>query len=255
MPILLYCMAAIERVTEPGPMSLRAVKRVSIALAAIIAGAFVAVHVIYPWLEPAAFQYPLGGVDISHHQGDIDWEALKADGVDFAYIKASEGENFNDPRFSRNWFAAEQAGMLRGAYHFFARCRGGEAQARNFIRVVPRDARALPPAIDAEQMGPCRDGRGVEDVAAEIATFLKLVHAHYGKRPVIYTTRQFHDAHLAGKFAKERFWIRSLILAPRIRREQWVFWQYHNRGRRRGIAGPVDLNVFRGTRVELEALR
>jgi lysozyme len=120
---------------------------------------------------------------------------------------------------------------------------------------VPRDAKALPPAIDAEQTGPCRDGRGVEDVAAEIATFLKLVHAHYGKRPVIYTTRQFHDAHLAGKFSKERFWIRSLILAPRIRREQWVFWQYHNRGRRRGIAGPVDLNVFRGTRVELEALR
>jgi lysozyme len=236
-------------------MSLRAVKRMIIALAAIIAAAFVAVHFVYPLVEPAAFQYRVGGVDVSHHQGDIDWEALKADGVEFAYIKASEGENFNDPRFSRNWFAAEQAGMLRGAYHFFTLCRGGEAQARNFIRVVPKDPKALPPAIDAEHMGPCREGAAVRDVPAEITIYLKAVYAHYGKRPIIYTTRQFHDAHLAGKFVDERFWIRSLILAPRFREQQWAFWQYHNRGRRRGIAGPVDLNVFRGTRSELEALR
>jgi lysozyme len=120
---------------------------------------------------------------------------------------------------------------------------------------VPKDPKALPPAIDAEHMGPCREGAAIGDVAAEITIFLKAVHAHYGKRPVIYTTRQFHDAHLAGKFVDERFWIRSLILAPRFRRQQWLFWQYHNRGRRRGIAGPVDLNVFRGTLAELQALR
>jgi len=212
------------------------------------------VQVIYPLLEPAAFQYEVRGVDISHHQGPIDWDALRADGIDFAYIKASEGGNFNDPRFSRNWYAAEQAGMLRGAYHFFTPCRSGEVQAQNFIRVVPEDPNALPPVLDAEHMGPCRDSPMVKDVAAEIGVFLKTVQAHFGKRPIIYTTREFHDAYLVGKFANERFWVRSLLLSPRFRKDQWVFWQYHNRGRRRGIEGPVDLNAFRGTRAELAAL-
>lgn len=237
-------------------MALRRLKRIGVALAVIVGGWFLTVRILYPLFEPAAFQYEVGGIDVSHHQGAIDWDKLKASGrVDFAYIKASEGANYNDPRFSRNWYAAEQAGMLRGAYHFFTRCRSGAAQAHNFIRVVPKDPNALPPALDAEHMGSCRNTPQIKDVAGEIGVFLMTVHAHYGKRPIIYTTREFHDAHLAGKLSKERFWVRSLILSPRFREQQWVLWQYHNRGRRRGIAGPVDLNVFRGTRADLAALR
>ena len=209
---------------------------------------------VYPLIELAVFYYDVRGVDVSHHQGPIDWEQLKADGVAFAYIKASEGETFNDPRFSRNWFAAEQAGILRGAYHFFSPCRTGKAQAENFIRVVPPDASALPAVIDAEQMRPCRDRPSRPNLAAEIAVFLDLVEKAFGKRPVIYTTRKFHDAHLAGRFGGEHFWIRSLVIFPRFRKESWVFWQYHNRGKRSGVNGPVDLNVWRGTLAELKAL-
>ena len=230
-------------------------RRMAIRLGAVAAMAFLAVQFLYPWLEPAAFMHEVRGVDVSHHQGVIDWDALKARNVDFAYIKASEGENYNDPRFSRNWVGAEQAGMLRGAYHFFTQCRSGKVQAENFIRVVPQDANSLPPALDAEHMGPCLQTPAVKDVAAEIGIFLDMIEAHYGKRPILYTTREFHDAYLAGKFPKERFWIRSLVLPPRFRKQQWVLWQYHNRGRRDGIAGPVDLNAFRGTRAEFEALR
>lgn len=70
------------------------------------------------------------------------------------------------------------------------------------------------------------------------------MEAHYGLRPLIYTTREFHDAYLAGGFEAERFWIRSLVIPPRFRKAQWVVWQYHNRGRRAGVTGPVDLNVL-----------
>lgn len=230
------------------------IKRLTAFLAIFIAGALALSWAVYPFVETAAFYFDVRGVDVSHHQGAIDWERLKEDGVEFAYIKASEGETFNDPRFSRNWFAAEQAGILRGAYHFFSPCRTGKAQAENFMRIVPPDANALPAAVDAEQMQPCSDRPTLPDIAAEIAVFLDTVEEAFGKRPIIYTTREFHDAHLAGKFEGERFWIRSLLIFPRIREDSWIFWQYHNRGRRAGVDGPVDLNAYRGSPVELKAL-
>ena len=235
-------------------MSVKIIRRSAAFLAVFIAASLVLSWAAYPLIEIAAFYYEVRGVDVSHHQGVIDWDRLKADGVDFAYIKASEGETFNDPRFSRNWYAAGQAGLLRGAYHFFSPCRTGKAQAANFIRIVPPDRRALPPALDAEQMRPCKGRPPVTDIAAEMTVFLDRVEKAFGKRPIIYTTREFHEAYLAGKFENERFWIRSLVLFPRFRRGSWIFWQYHNRGRRSGVGGPVDLNVFKGTHAELEAL-
>lgn len=235
-------------------MSLRTVRRLAITLAVLFGGAWLALNIFYPWIEPAAFKYEVLGVDVSHHQGAVDWDRLKGGGVGFAYIKASEGENFNDPRFTRNWYASEQAGMRRGAYHFFTLCRTGKVQAENFIRVVPKDPKALPPAVDAEHMGPCRDTAQIKDVVTELRVFLDLVGQHYGKRPVIYTTREFHDAFLLGAFPKERFWIRSLIVEPGFREAQWLFWQYHNRGRRPGVGSPVDLNAYRGAQAELDKL-
>jgi lysozyme len=235
-------------------MSWRRIKYLLLVLLALFGSAWMALNVLYPWIEPAVYKYKLLGVDVSHHQGAIDWDGLKRSGTAFAYIKASEGENFNDPRFTRNWYAAEQAGMRRGAYHFFTLCRTGKLQAENFIRVVPKDPKALPPVVDAEHMGPCRDSSPIKDVVAELRVFLDLVGQHYGKRPVIYTTREFHDAFLIGAFPKERFWIRSLVVEPAFRESQWLFWQYHNRGRRAGVSGPVDLNAYRGTEAELDRL-
>ncbi len=229
--------------------------RTAISLAVAIGAVFLLLEVVYPRLEYGSYRYSVRGIDVSGHQGIIDWDRLKAAGIEFAYIKASEGETFNDPRFSRNWYGAEQAGIPRGAYHFFTQCRSGKVQAENFIRVVPVDPDALPPVIDAERMGPCLQTPAVKDVAAEIQVLMAALQAQYKVRPIIYTTREFNDAYLAGKFPTERFWVRRLFLAPRFREKQWVFWQYHDSGRRAGVSGPVDLDVFRGTAAELQALR
>lgn len=123
--------------------------------ATAMAGLFFA----YPWLEPARLLHDVHGIDVSHHQGEIDWAAVAGDGVGFAFIKATEGGDFVDPRFAKNWTASAKAGVPRGAYHFFTQCRPGAVQAENFIRVVPKDPRALPPVVDAEHMGPCRTSR------------------------------------------------------------------------------------------------
>jgi lysozyme len=208
---------------------------------------------VYARLELAPLPYEVIGVDVSHHQGRIDWQALAADGVAFAYIKATEGGTFQDANFTLNWSDAANAGLPRGAYHFFTLCRTGTDQARNFIATVPRDSRALPPVVDAESMGPCSSGAPIADVPQELEAFLTQLAAHYGRRPLIYTTQEFHDAYLRGQFRNDRFWIRSLVIPPLLRYRQWVFWQYHNRGQRRGVQGPVDLNAFRGSKQDFVA--
>jgi lysozyme len=220
---------------------------------ATVAGIFVVSPQLYARLEFAPLRYGVLGVDVSHHQGVIDWNALARAGTAFAYIKATEGENFRDPSFASNWSEAAKAGVSRGAYHFFTQCRTGLDQARNFIATVPRDPRALPPVIDAESMDPCLSGAGVVNVAAEIEAFLSRLETYYGRRPIIYTTAEFHDAYLSGRFEHEQFWIRSVMLPPSFRTRQWIIWQYHNRGRRAGVQGPVDLNAFRGSKQDFAA--
>jgi lysozyme len=204
------------------------------------------------WWTPWASRYSVQGVDVSWHQGAIDWRALAADDISFAYIKASEGADHIDPRFAFNWREAGAAGLHRGAYHFFTLCQPGARQAANFIAVVPREAGALPPALDLEHMGPCRQGPTMPDVITEARIFLDALEAHYGVRPIIYTTRKFHDAHLR-ELTGERFWLRSIAIPPNYRERDWIIWQHHNGARRRGVQGPVDLNAFRGDASALAA--
>lgn len=196
------------------------------------------------WWMPFAQHY-VHGVDVSRHQGAIDWRTLTTTDVRFAYIKASEGADYRDDRFVSNWRDAGAAGIKRGAYHYFTLCRPGPAQAANFIVAAPERGE-LPPAVDIEQNSPCRQGPQIEDVAAELTAYLNVLEQHYGARPLIYTTREFHDKHLADALAGETFWLRNLFAQPDFRRDAWVIWQYNHDGRRSGVSGPVDLNYFRG---------
>lgn len=198
----------------------------------------------------APIWHNVAGVDVSNHQGAIDWPALAVGRVAFAYIKATEGGDFRDKRFHLNWEGAKKAGVARGAYHFFTQCRSGIEQANNFIATVPRESGALPPVIDAEHMGPCRTGQQISSVVQEITTMLGLLEAHYGRRPLIYTSSDFDAIYFQGQLEGEKFWVRSLFWPPAFRTDQWIMWQYHDAGIRPGVNGPIDLNVFRGSRRE-----
>src|SRR3954466_3468804 len=144
--------------------------------------------------HPSERRYPYQGVDVSHHQGHIAWAKLRRQGVDFAYIKATEGADHVDRRFSINWRAAHSAGIRRGAYHFFTLCRSGRDQAAHFMRYVPTEAAALPPAVDLEFPGNCHHRPSQAKFHKELGDFLRIVEARYGKRAVLYLTRRF-DRH------------------------------------------------------------
>ena len=224
-------------------------------IALLAAGAVVALGgaaVFSGWLSPYTQHYVVGA-DVSNHQGAIDWKALAQTDVRFVYIKASEGGDFRDARFVANWREAAAAGLRRGAYHFFTLCRPGAAQAANFIATVPRASDALPPAVDIEQKFLCREGPTMTDVPGELTAFLDIAEAHFGVRPIIYTTSEFNNKHLAGALENERFWLRNLFAQPDFRRDQWVIWQYDHAGKRAGVSGPLDLNYFRGDEKAFEA--
>jgi lysozyme len=191
---------------------------------------------------------------VSHHQGRIDWPEVAQARIGFAYVKATEGGDFVDESFRSNWDGARAAGLLVGAYHFYRQCKSGKEQADNFLSALPRDGGQLPPVVDVEHMGPCPVGARVFDPATEIGVFLEEVEARAGCRPLLYVTSEFDAAYLSGQFEQEKFWVRSILVPPDFRRDHWVFWQYHNAGRRAGIAGPVDLNAFQGSAEDLQAL-
>lgn len=141
--------------------------------------------------------------------------------------------------------------MPRGAYHFYYFCTSAAKQARWFIKNVPRSKSSLPPVLDMEwnHTSPsCKRKPSPKVVAREMRIFLTKVERHYGKRPIIYTTPDFYDDNLKGRFLKYPMWLRTVKEHPRRRYpgRKWVFWQYTGTGRAPGFDTNVDINVFNG---------
>jgi lysozyme len=222
-----------------------------------VVAALVLTGVIWPARFFAA-GYEVRGIDISSYQGEVDWDALASEDIDFAYIKATEGSSSIDSQFAANWAGASRTGLLIGAYHFVSFESSGEAQAAHVIDTVPDDA-TLPIALDLEFHGeffahpPTR-----EQVDEILHPLLERLEEHYGAPPVIYATPQAYDRYLSGGYARNPIWIRSLVLPPRLGDDRdWTIWQYSDRDRLRGYVGVeqyIDMNVFHGTRDELAAL-
>ena len=194
--------------------------------------------------HPSDADWPVQGIDVSNHQGAIDWPRLPEQGVDFAYIKATEGGDFTDKSFAKNWEAAGKAGVRRGAYHFFTLCRSGAEQAAHFIATVPKVPDALSPAVDLEYMGNCRERPKIANVQAEIATYLSAIEAHYGRQAVLYLTEEFDDAYGVSARFDRPLWLRSLVREPNFGARPWHIWQVSNFRQLDGIKGRVDWNVM-----------
>lgn len=205
--------------------------------------------------RPSPERYPVRGIDVSHHQDLIDWREVKGAGIAFAYLKATEGSDWADPEFARNWRGAAEAGLLRGAYHFYNFCKTGAEQAEHFIRTVPADPGALPPTVDLERSESCPRMPRVSELRYQLAIFLAKVRKAYGKRPILYATREVYESYLEGWSDPDRLWMTSASGSPRFPDGvQWLIWQHSDRGRVDGVPWRVDMNVFNGGREQLAAL-
>lgn len=207
----------------------------------------------HPWRGAKPWNYPVHGVDVSKYQGVIDWRRLKSNGVEFAFIKATEGGDHLDSRFAINWRAADRAGVPRGAYHFYYFCSSAISQANWFIRNVPKTRGALPPVLDMEwnhASRSCKRKPNGVTVRRDMQTFLSRVERHYGQKPIIYTTVDFYQQNALWRVRGAEFWLRSVAGHPaqKYGSAQWQFWQYTGSGLMPGVKGRIDINAFNGSR-------
>ncbi len=197
-------------------------------------------------------KHPIHGIDVSKWQGDIEWEKVKASGVSFAFIKATEGKDRLDPKFHEYWQRAGAVGIPYAPYHFYYFCSTADEQAEWFIRNVPKAATRLPPVLDVEWNGEsktCTTRPDPSTVRSEIKRFMDRLEAYYGKRPIIYTSVDFHRDNLVGYFRDYYFWVRSVAAHPEktYADRRWAFWQYTSTAEVPGIKGNTDINVFVGS--------
>ncbi len=201
--------------------------------------------------------YPVNGVDVSRYQGNIDWDVIASQDITFAFIKATEGSSYQDPVFSYNWQEARNSSIYAGAYHFFSFESEGLTQAQNFIATVGTLEGSLPPVVDLEFYGDYTENPLSKAETREILNeLLDTLEAHYGVKPIIYTTPKAYTSYiLGGDYGDYPLWMRNTYYQPL---SDWTFWQYSDKGQLEGYDGKqhdslemyIDLNVYNGTHEE-----
>ena len=202
--------------------------------------------------------YEIHGIDISHHQGDIDWEELRDNGminkfpVRFVMIKATEGATRVDEHFKRNFHQAREYGFTRGAYHFYSVYSSAKAQAEFFIKKVKLENGDLPPILDVEHKP---KNQSNEEFKESVLLWLQLVEKHYGVKPILYTYYKFKTQYLSDPvFDEYPYWIAHYYVDKVEYDGPWKFWQHTDAGRLPGIKGNVDFDIYNGSMYDLRKL-
>ena len=192
------------------------------------------------------------GIDVSNHQGDVDWAQVKAAaGKQFGYAKALEGISFPDETFHDNYAEMKAAGVKRGAYLFFRPIADADTQAYLFLEILQQNgfgAGDLIPAIDVE----VTDGRPISTVLEKLARVEEIIQNGIGVAPVIYTNPNVWRTVLGSPAGYEAnpLWIAHYdVTCPDVPGAfgTWQFHQRTDRGTVPGVTGFADLNRFNGT--------
>lgn len=199
------------------------------------------------------------GIDVSQFQKTIDWSKVAGAGVQFAYIRATDGTTIQDSNFVTNWQNAEQAGIPVGAYHYFSTASPVSTQIDNFVAEMGqvKDKGALPPVLDVEDPAQFKGYTPAQSVAM-IQQWLDGVQAKLGERPMLYMSSNFASKVLGNSTALNSYnlWVADYTTAsaPIVDTpwSNWTFWQHADNGQVPGITGGVDLDYFNGTPAQLK---
>lgn len=201
--------------------------------------------------------YSIHGIDISHHQGIINWDKLSESTIGgnplcFVMMKGTEGCTMMDRRYRTNFREAGSRDFVRGVYHFLNPRRDtGVAQAEFYLSKVHLREGDLPPILDIERTGSLTR----EEIRREAKAWLDVCEKAYGCPPIIYTYAKFKQQYLDGpEFDRYPYWIAHYYVKNVGDCGPWKFWQHTDCGRLPGIKGQVDLNVYNGSMYDLNKL-
>lgn len=202
--------------------------------------------------NPKSLGYTIKGVDVSEYQGDIDWQILSNQDIQFAFIKATEGSSYVDPNFLDNFTNALNTNLRVGAYHFFSFESSGKTQAENFIDTVPIVENSLPNVVDVELYGDFKSKPlDVQSVVKELTTMLQSLEDTYKSKPIIYTTKITYNLYIKDNFPNYSIWLRDVHFSHNVKLTPNVdFWQYSSTQILDGYNGDeqyIDMNVFCGS--------
>lgn len=203
------------------------------------------------------------GIDISHYQGGINFDELcfhldasrrmyssqqkdtKPRQVDFLIAKATQGSRMQDNYYNSNKQGCREKGILFGAYHFYSLKSGAKAQADNFIQYAGLQKGDLVPVLDVEPA----DGKLPE--RDSVLQWLQIVSKYYDVKPMIYTNEKTYTNYFlkSDKFKRYPFWIARY--GGKEPSKHHAMWQCAESGRAGGVTGPVDVDIFRGTKSDL----
>jgi len=199
--------------------------------------------VVQHFLSERPANYTSVGIDVSHHQGKINWEKLfkkyQYDTiVQFVYCKATEGSDHLDREFQYNRSKLLELGIRNGAYHFFTFSSSPEDQAKHFLSQWKTNESDLPPVLDIEIEGP-----NDKEFLKSIKIWLDYVENETGRRPVIYTSKHFYETKFKTQFLDYKFWVAAYSDTSFKFDDRIIHWQYTDKAKLSGIKGNIDANV------------
>ena len=219
----------------------------------VLLGGYVFWHYILPHsVTVDRFRYPVAGIDVSKHNGKIDFEKVRDDNYQFVFIKASEGKTYRDDAFASNYKAAREAGLKVGAYHFFRKNRTGREQADNLLKAIKGKTLDLPVVIDIEDDW----GNGAttkRDVAVQRLLEMITCLNDKGYQVMIYTNGDGYKKYYKDMLTDCDLWLCSFTSPELQSHLGHRIQQYSHEGKVAGVKGEVDLNVFLGSKREWQA--
>ena len=216
----------------------------------VLLGGYAAWRYILPHsVNVDRYRYPIAGIDVSKHNGDIDFDKVRDDNYQFVFIKASEGMTYKDDAFERNYRGASEAGLKVGAYHFFRKNRTGQQQAENFLAAIGNKHFDLPLVIDLED-----DWGNGATVSRQIAIerVMDMIEILNGKgyQVMIYTNLDGYNKYYKDLLGDHDLWLCSFTSPDLLPTLPHCIQQFSHEGTVNGVNGNVDLNVFRGSSSE-----
>ncbi len=260
-------MSDADSVGQPDTKGRRKGRKKTLAAVAVAALTVGAMSVVGLTTATASADDAVRGIDVSGHQGNVDWGKVSDAGYDFAYVKATEGKDFKSDSFAQQYNGSYEAGLVRGAYHFaLPNVSGGADQAEFFADNGggwSADDQTLPGVLDIETNPYGGDqcyGLSQSAMVDWIKDFSDTYHAKTKRHPVIYTTAAWWESCTGGSGAfadTSPVWTAHWEVSdPAVPAgfPTWSFWQHTDSAAVPGVDGPCDANVWNGSKERLIAM-